>query len=101
MNDDNDFYTETMARVYINQGYLEKAADIYTYLLGKDPTRRDLIEKLSEINIQIKENKSIGKEHLVSLFSHWIDLVLKQNKIKKLKNVSQSVAIPPKYLSDK
>lgn len=100
MIEDSDFYTETMAKVYTDQGYLEKAAEIYRYLVQREPDRRDLIGKLSEIEKRVNEKKNTGKEHLALLFNQWIDLVLKHNKLIKLKKVSKSVSSMPKNFSD-
>lgn len=101
MIDDNDFYTETMAQVYVSQGYLEKAADIYTYLLEREPDRKDFIEKLHNLKEKMGAEHHTGKEHLASLFNEWVDLVLKHNKLKKLKKVSQAVSRMSRHLSDK
>jgi len=100
MQDDSDFYTETMAKVYADQGYLEKAAEIYKYLLEREPDQQNLIEKLSEIEKRVHEKKNAGKEHLVLLFNQWVDLVLKHNKLKKLKKVSKSVSNMPRHFAD-
>jgi hypothetical protein len=100
MTENNDFYTETMAKVYTDQGYLEKAAKIYRYLLGREPDRQDLAGKLLEIEKQINGENHTGKTYLVSLFSQWVDLVLKNNKLKKLKKVSKSVSSLSRHSSD-
>ncbi len=100
MTHDNDFYTETMARVYSSQGYWEKAAEIYRYLLRHEPDRQDLADKLSEIEKHIHIKKNTGKEHLVALFNQWMDLVLKHNQLKQLKKVSQSVSHHSRNTSD-
>jgi hypothetical protein len=92
MSEDSDFYTETMAKVYVDQGYLEKAIDIYRYLLEREPDRKDLAKTLLEINNRMNQKKSSGKEDLVVLFNNWIDLMLKQNKLKKLETMSKSVS---------
>ena len=52
---DPDFYTVTMARVYEEQGHLEKAAEIYRYLIKAEPERRELVEKLVEIENKMDE----------------------------------------------
>ncbi len=85
MADDSDFYTATMAKVYVEQGYLEKATEIYRHLLEHEPDRQDLIEALSEIEKKVFEKKKKNKKMLVVLFDKWIDLLLKYNKLQKLK----------------
>lgn len=92
MTEDSKFYTETMAKVYVDQGYLEKAAVIYRYLISREPDRTDLAARLSEIENRICDEQRTGKEKLVPLFNQWIDLVLRHNKLKKLKKVSKSVS---------
>jgi len=85
---DDVFYTRTMAKVYADQGNLAKAAEIYNYLLKKEPGRQDLIDALSEI-----ENRGFDKdrENLFMLFSEWIDLLLKFNGIQKLKKLQRYI----------
>ena len=100
MIEDNDFYTETMAKVYAGQGYLEKSAEIYRYLLKREPDRQDFIEKLSEIENRIIEKKNTRNDHLVPLFNQWVDLVLKYNKLKKLQKASKMVSNPSSYSPD-
>ena len=39
-----------MAKVYADQGKLEKAVEIYQYLLKKEPGRQDLIDAILEID---------------------------------------------------
>ena len=75
-----------MAKVYAGQGNLGKAAEIYTYLLKKDPGRQDLLDALSEIS-----SKGFDKDRdkLLVLLTEWIDLLMKYNgmqQLKKLKN---------------
>jgi tetratricopeptide (TPR) repeat protein len=79
---DDVFYTKTMAKVYADQGNLEKAAEIYKYLLKREPSRHDLTDALSEI-----EKKSLEKdsERLEKLFGKWVDLLIKYNGLQKLK----------------
>ena len=100
MNDDSDFFTETMARVYFDQGYFDKAVEIYRYLLKREPDRKDLIEKLSAIENKIYEKENSGNKHLVPLFNQWIDLVLRNNKLKRLQQVSRSATMNSNRLAD-
>ena len=82
MNADDVFYTRTMAKVLVDQGNLKKAAEIYHYLLEREPGNPDLVDALSEIETQLIE---IGSDDLVRLFGRWIDLLLTHNTLEKLK----------------
>ena len=85
------FYTETMAKIFSDQGNLEKAADVYRYLLESDPDRKDIFDKLFWINEQIANKKRKSPDHLISLFREWINLALKYNNLQKLKRLSKSL----------
>ena len=82
MNADDVFHTRTMAKVLADQGNLKKAAEIYHYLLEREPGNPDLVDALSEIETQLIE---IGSDDLVRLFGRWIDLLLTHNTLEKLK----------------
>ncbi|MBW1826766.1 MAG: tetratricopeptide repeat protein [Deltaproteobacteria bacterium] len=84
MNADDVFYTRTMAKVLVDQGNLKKAAEIYHYLLEREPGNPDLVDALSEIETQLIE---IGSDDLVRLFGRWIDLLLTHNTLEKLKKL--------------
>lgn len=85
---DDVFYTRTMAKVYVGQGNLGKAAEIYNYLLKREPGCQDLIDALSEI-----ESKGFNKkkETLFMVFSEWIDLLLKYNRMQKLNKLKSYI----------
>ncbi|MBW2239039.1 MAG: hypothetical protein JRD87_01240 [Deltaproteobacteria bacterium] len=84
MNEDDVFYTRTMAKVLADQGNLKKAAEIYHYLLEREPGNPNLVDALSEIETQLTE---IGSDDLVNLFGRWIDLLLTHNNLEKLKKL--------------
>ena len=88
MTDLPDFYTKTMAKVYADQGYLSKAAEIYRLLLKQEPDRKDLIDELSKIKKKLSEKTPSDP---VLLLSKWIDLELKYNNLKKLKNIRNAL----------
>jgi len=79
---DDVFYTRTMAKVHADQGNLEKAAEIYKYLLECEPGRQDLMDALSEIERKRFEKNS---DRLESLLGRWVDLLLAHNRMQKLK----------------
>ncbi len=76
MENNTAFCTVTMARVYIKQGCLEKAADIYRRLLAREPERRDLVEGLSEVEGKIEAAHKGREAELARLFRRWIELSL-------------------------
>jgi len=79
---DHVFYTRTMAKVYADQGNLEKAAEIYKYLLECEPGRQDLMDALTDIERKRFEKSS---ERLERLLGRWLDLLLTHNRMKRLR----------------
>lgn len=88
MSDDKIFYTVTMAKVYADQGYFNKAAGIYHYLLQKSPDQQDLLDAVDDIEKRAAEKTKYQKEDLVSRISLWIDLLLKYNNLKKIRKLT-------------
>ena len=88
---DPDFYTVTMARVYEEQGHLEKSAEIYRYLIKAEPERRELIEKLAEIENKMDEASNRTPDDLIPLFREWISLLLRSNRLQKLRRLKRGV----------
>jgi hypothetical protein len=85
---DDVFYTRTMAKVYAGQGNLGKAAEIYTYLLKKDPGRQDLLDALSEIKCKGFDR---DRDKLLVLFTEWMVLLMKYNGIQQLKKLKNYI----------
>ena len=83
---DDIFYTKTMAEVYADQGQLDKAAEIYRYLLNEEPERQDLIDALAEID---KKRCEKDPEGLSQLLGTWIDLLLVHNRLQKLNKLKR------------
>jgi len=83
---DDIFYTKTMAKVYADQGQLDKAVEIYRFLLNEEPERQDLIDALAEID---RKRYAKDPEGLSQLFGTWIDLVLVYNSLQKLKKIKR------------
>ncbi len=84
---DPDFYTVTMARVYEEQGHLDKAAEIYRFLIKDEPERRDLIEALAEIDRKRDEALNRKPDDLIPLFREWITLLLRYSRLQKLRRL--------------
>lgn len=68
----------------MDQGNLSQAAEIYKYLLEREPGQQDLLTALSEIERQQGEK---APNNLIKLFGRWMDLLLKYHTIRKLKRL--------------
>jgi len=91
MNRDIDIYTETMAKVYADQGHWTRAAEIYEHLVKSEPQRQDLIDSLAHARQKLEEKADSGPENLVPLFQEWIELLLHQNKLERLKKLRRKL----------
>jgi len=91
MNEDVDIYTETMAKVYAGQGHGSKAAEIYQRLVQSEPQRQDLIDNLEDARQKMEEKADSGPENLVPLFQEWIELLLHQDKLERLKKLRRKL----------
>lgn len=87
MSQEINIYTETMAKVYADQGHWEKAAEIYQHLVQRDPERQALRDALAQAQRERDENPGQGPEKLVPLFREWIGLLLQHEKLQKLKKL--------------
>jgi hypothetical protein len=87
MNPEVEFYTETMAKVYAEQGHWAKAAKIYRYLLTLEPKRRDLAEALAAAEKKMAGPAQTSFEDLVPLFREWIELLFKHQKLERLRRL--------------
>jgi len=79
--------TVTLARLFAAQGHWEKAADIYRGLLRQEPDREDLAQALSEAETQVAASGRQSAPDLIPLFRRWIDLLLKYDRLRKLKRL--------------
>lgn len=71
-------YTATMAKLYADQGYLRKAAEIYRYLAAQDPGRSDVQAALAAVERQLAERRVPGRKELVLLLREWMELMKTQ-----------------------
>ncbi len=56
----DDFTTDTLAELYIAQGFYEKAIDIYERMLADRPTSRGLKDKLERVRAMASESGSVA-----------------------------------------
>jgi hypothetical protein len=72
------FYTATMARLFAEQGYLRKAAEIYRYLLAKEPEHDDLRRSLADLERRMAEQPAPSRKDTEMMLRDWADM-LKQS----------------------
>lgn len=58
MTEDALFYTVSMAKLCAEQGYLDKSAEIYRYLLAKAPVRPELQQELQQALAEVEARLS-------------------------------------------
>lgn len=78
---EQQFETETMARIYTEQGHYAKAAAIYRRLLLAAPEREDLRRRLEAVEARQKQSDGT----LSDQFSEWVQLLLKKRRIDRLR----------------
>jgi len=81
---DKEFETETMARIYADQGHYDKAAVIYRRLLMQTPERGDLRHRLETIE---RLQKKAESHDLAEQLSEWVQLLMKKKQIDKLRKL--------------
>jgi hypothetical protein len=84
---DKDFETETMARIYADQGHYDKAVAIYRRLLIQTPERDDLRGRLETVEALRKNADTRG---LADHMSEWVQLLMKKRQIDKLRKLRKS-----------
>ena len=92
MNQKVNIYTETMAKVYADQGHWEKVVEIYRHLLAMEPERLEYADALAEAENRVETNAMSSRktpEQLVPLFCEWIELLFKFEKLQKLKKLKR------------
>jgi hypothetical protein len=87
MEKDTHHGTVTLARLFAAQGHWEKAVDIYRSLLQQEPVREDLAQALADAEEQLAASGRAAPRDLVPLFRRWIDLLLKYDRLCKLKRL--------------
>jgi len=99
MTDRVEFYTETLASIYASQGHLDKAIEIYRYLLSQTPESEAIKRALSdaerkkaspavEMMKHPPEGDAAGAEGLAvldRLLEEWIHLLLRYGRLRKSK----------------
>jgi len=66
----SDFYTMTLAELYIRQGHLQMAADVLEEILKKEPENHAAVEKFSDVKIMLTKRKH--NEEVVKELTRWL-----------------------------
>jgi hypothetical protein len=77
------YYTVTMADLYAKQGYLRKAAQIYSHLMEQEPHREDLRLALEKIEREIETQAVPSRKELGLLLREWENLINKRKELKR------------------
>ncbi len=91
MENNDPFYTKTMAGVYAGQGHYENAARIYRHLLEKDPDKEDIRMLYEDMLDKIAVNRTESKAKLGRLIEEWLDLLVRQKNLKQLKSKMDTI----------
>jgi hypothetical protein len=84
--------TATMARIYADQGYLRKAAQIYRGLLVADPDHEEVRRALAALEQELARRPVPSRRELGLLFKEWIYLL---NDLRNHKRVHEVTGIEP------
>ena len=79
--EEQTIYTETMAKIYVEQGLVAKAIHIYRHLLAREPHRRDLQEALEALEASQTDG---DQPNLVPLVEQWFHLMFSYKKLQRL-----------------
>ena len=77
--------TATLARVFAAQGHWEQSIEIYRNLLRQEPDRPDLAQALAEAEAALQAARPAPSHALAPLFREWIDLLLRHDRVRKLR----------------
>lgn len=91
MSREVDVCTETMAKVYAEQGHWAKAVGIYRRLVANEPEHQDYADALANAEKRMNEVHRKNSEELVPLFREWIQLVLQHEKLQKLRKMRNNL----------
>ena len=84
------FYTATLAKVYADQGYFEKSAEIYRHLLKLEPDRQELKTAMLEVEQKLKGEKKTHSQDLTPLLEKWFTLLLRYRNLQILKKLQNT-----------
>jgi len=75
--------TRTLARLYSDQGYHDKAIEMYQNLIQKFPGGKDILDDFSSVKIRMQQVKTTHEPKLALLFQEWLDLLTKYKQVRE------------------
>ena len=80
---DKSLFTQTLARIYAEQGHFQQAAHIYRHLLKTWPDRPEYLEAFQRIEDQLAADGLNLNQDLIGLISTWVDLEMGYARMKR------------------
>ncbi|MBT8342668.1 MAG: hypothetical protein HKP58_20660 [Desulfatitalea sp.] len=80
--------TAAMAKLFADQGYWRKAAEIYTRLVAQHPQCADLKAALTEVQHRMAERQAPTRKDVELLLKEWITMVQKSRRNRQNKPVA-------------
>jgi hypothetical protein len=77
---DSPALTATMAKLFADQGYFRKAAEIYRYLVNQAPERQDLREALAAVERHLAQHPAPTRKDVELMLREWVELLQTQNR---------------------
>ena len=74
--------TRTLARLYADQGYHDKAIEVYQELIQKFPGRKDILDDFAKVKIRMQQVKTTNEPKLALQFQEWLDLLTKYKQVR-------------------
>jgi len=69
-----------MARIHAEQGNIQKAQEIYTGLMAKEPDAQDLVEALADLSRRVRNRRILSLEPLIK---SWARLTVQYLRTRK------------------
>lgn len=70
--------TKTLAEIYIKQGYLQEAYEIYKTLAEKDPSNSEIQKRIQELEVKINpppphlHTSPLSREEKIRYLKEWL-----------------------------
>ncbi len=81
-----EFATKTLAEIYLDQGDLQKAYDIYKILSARNPSDPEIQKRLIHLERRLGLSPSstpplvLSREEKIKLLNQWLHHILKRKK---------------------